>query len=66
MVEKDRKEWKKYLNRKNQSELNRTEIKLVARLYSELYNVKYSEPCTCNGRIYKSWIEQINKKYESK
>ena len=64
--EKDRKEWKKFLNRKNQSELNRTEIKLVARLYSELYNVKYSEPCTCNGRIYKSWIEQINKKYESK
>ena len=66
MVEKDRKEWKKFLNRKNQSELNRTEIKLVARLYSELYKVKYSEPCTCNGKIYKSWIEQINKKYESK
>ena len=61
-----KKAWKKFLNRKNQSELNRTEIKLVARLYSELYNVKYSEPCTCNGRIYKSWIEQINKKYESK
>ena len=66
MVEKDKKAWKKFLNRKNQSELNRKEIKLVARLYSKLYNVKYSEPCTCNGRIYKSWIEQINKKYESK
>ncbi len=66
MVEKDRKEWKKFLNRKNQSELNRTEIDFVARLHSELYDHKFHTPCTCNGRIYKTWIEEINKKYESK
>tara|TARA_R100000995_G_scaffold84685_1_gene64256 strand:- start:1076 stop:1276 length:201 start_codon:yes stop_codon:yes gene_type:complete len=66
MVEKDRKEWKKFLNRKNQSELNRTQVELVARLHSELYFHKYSEPCTCNGKIYKTWIEEINIKYESK
>ena len=64
MVEKDRKKWEKFLNRKNQSELNRQQIKLVARLHSELYYHKYSEPCTCNGKIYRSWIEEINKKYK--
>lgn len=66
MVKEDRILWEKFLNRKKQNELNKTQIKLVARLHSELYNHKYDEPCTCNGRLYRSWIEDINQIYESK
>ena len=66
MVEKDKKEWKKFLNRKKQSELNRQQIKLVASLHSKLFSHKYEEPCTCNGKVYKRWIEDINKIYELK
>tara|TARA_R100000234_G_C4951346_1_gene157487 strand:+ start:134 stop:343 length:210 start_codon:yes stop_codon:yes gene_type:complete len=64
MVKKDRILWEAFLNRKKQNEINKQEIELIARLHSELYRHKYNEPCTCNGKIYKQWIVEINKKYE--
>tara|TARA_R100001509_G_C4830787_1_gene203206 strand:+ start:164 stop:364 length:201 start_codon:yes stop_codon:yes gene_type:complete len=66
MVEKDRILWKAFLEREKQHEINREEIELIARLHSELYRHKYSEPCTCNGSVYRQWIAEINKIYESK
>ena len=66
MVEEDRILWKAFLEREKQHEINREEIKLIARLHSELYRHKYSEPCTCTASIYKKWIAEINKIYESK
>lgn len=64
MVKEDRILWEAFLNRKKQNEINRKEIELIARLHAELYRHKYNEPCTCNGKIYKQWIAEINKKYE--
>lgn len=66
MVDKDKIMWKEFLNRKKQHEINKEEIKLIARLHSELYKHKYNEPCTCNGKIYKQWITEITKFYEAK
>ena len=64
MVKEDRILWEAFLNRKKQNEINKQEIELIARLHSELYRHKYSEPCTCNGSVYRQWIAVINKKYE--
>ena len=66
MVEEDRILWQAFLNRKRQNEIDRQQIELIARLHSELYKHKYNEPCTCNGSVYRQWIEEINKVYESK
>jgi|TARA_R110002020_G_scaffold93955_2_gene226521 DNA phosphorothioation-dependent restriction protein DptG len=60
MVKEDLKKWKEFQQRKNQSIIEKDGIKLICRLHSEIFNHKYEEPCTCNGNIYKSWIENIN------
>jgi SET domain-containing protein len=59
MVEEDKERWLEFTNRPN--ELNRDQIKLVAELHAKYYNHKYDEPCTCNGSIYRRWIEDLNK-----
>tara|TARA_R100000541_G_C1851792_1_gene77737 strand:- start:89 stop:280 length:192 start_codon:yes stop_codon:yes gene_type:complete len=61
MVEEDLTRWLEFVNRKRQHELNKEQIKLVAELHAKYYNHKYKEPCTCNGSIYKIWINDINK-----
>ena len=61
MVEKDLQRWYKFLGRPRPHELNREEIKLVAELHSKYYHPnKYYEPCSCNGKIYKQWINDLN------
>tara|TARA_R100001443_G_scaffold102189_1_gene110324 strand:- start:289 stop:483 length:195 start_codon:yes stop_codon:yes gene_type:complete len=62
MVEEDLSRWLEFTNRERQHELNREEIKLVAELHSKYYHPnKYHEPCTCNGSIYRRWIQDLNK-----
>lgn len=38
--------------------------KILCTLHSKYYNHKYSEPCTCNGNIYKMWIADIDRIYD--
>lgn len=40
--------------------------KILCELHAKYYNHKYSEPCTCNGRLYKTWIADIDKIYVNK
>lgn len=40
--------------------------KVLCTLHAKYYNHKYSEPCTCNGRLYKTWIADIDKIYVNK
>ena len=40
--------------------------KILCTLHAKYYNHKYSEPCTCNGRLYKTWIADIDKIYVNK
>lgn len=37
--------------------------KILCKLHSKYFFHKYSEPCTCNGRIYKMWIADIDRVY---
>tara|TARA_R110000803_G_scaffold116957_1_gene185491 strand:- start:532 stop:729 length:198 start_codon:yes stop_codon:yes gene_type:complete len=36
--------------------------KILCKLHSKYYNHKYSEPCTCNGKLYKMWIADLDRK----
>ena len=61
MVKEDLKKWKEFQQRKKQNVVERDGIELICRLHAEIFNHKYEEPCSCNGRIYRGWIEDINK-----
>jgi len=38
------------------------DFKIMCKLHSKYFNHKYSEPCTCNKRILRQWLTQLNKK----
>lgn len=40
--------------------------KILCKLHAQYYNHKYSEPCTCNGRLYRTWIADIDRVYGKK
>ena len=61
MVEEDLERWLEFTNRPRQNELNKSQIELVAELHAKYYKHKYKEPCTCNGSIYRRWIQDLNK-----
>jgi hypothetical protein len=61
MVEEDLERWLEFTNRPKQNEINREEMELIARLHSIYYKHKFNIPCSCNGKIYKRWIQDINK-----
>lgn len=37
--------------------------KILCKLHAQYYNHKYNEPCTCDGKIYKMWIADIDRVY---
>ncbi|MEJ6791991.1 MAG: hypothetical protein QNK89_04460 [Lacinutrix sp.] len=51
--------------RKKTGDLKGSEAKMVAKYYAEVYNKKYSKPCTCNGKIYQHMINKLNTHFES-
>jgi len=44
--------------------LLRADYKVMCRLHSELFNHPYKEPCTCNKRVIRLWIQQLNKYFD--
>ena len=65
MVEVDRKDWYKFRVEVKQS-LNQEQFKLLCELHSKYFNHKFFKPCTCNPKVIKEWIRDINKLYENK
>jgi len=62
MVEEDKERWLEFTNRPKQHELNRDQINLVAELHSKYYHPNnFYVPCSCNGSIYRRWIQDLNK-----
>lgn len=43
--------------------LSGDQLKLIARLHSELYDHPYVEPCRCHNKIWVKWLNQINAIY---
>ena len=62
----DKNLWGNFQESQNEN-LTFPEKKLIAKLHSKLFNHKYNIPCSCNPkkaqRIFKNWIEDINKLY---
>tara|TARA_R100001463_G_scaffold73845_1_gene127725 strand:- start:1337 stop:1567 length:231 start_codon:yes stop_codon:yes gene_type:complete len=65
MVKEDLKRWQDFqqngypfekLKRKDEERY----VKLICELHARYFNHKYKEPCTCNGSIYRRWVEEIN------
>ena len=44
------------------STMSNEDFKIMCKLHSKYFNHKYSEPCTCNKRRLRQWIEQLNDK----
>lgn len=57
-------QWKAYKAKKGNT-LNAEDRKLISTIYSEVFNQKYFEPCTCNPRAWISRIQQIDKVYST-
>ena len=41
------------------------ELKIIARLHSQLFNHKYEEPCRCEPKAWKQYILDIERLYET-
>jgi hypothetical protein len=44
------------------SVMSNEDFKIMCRLHSKYFNHKYSEPCACNKRRLRQWIEELNNK----
>jgi len=44
------------------SVMSNEDFKIMCKLHSKYFNHKYNEPCTCNKRRLRQWIEQLNDK----
>jgi len=42
--------------------MSNSDFKLMCQLHSKYFNHKYYEPCTCNKRILRDWIQQLDNK----
>ena len=42
------------------SHLDAAEFELVCKLHAEYYKHNYYKPCTCNPRVIKQWIKDLN------
>ena len=51
--------WQVFLSNTNDT-LSKAEQELLAKLHSKYYNHSYYIPCTCNPKVYNTWIEQLN------
>ena len=44
------------------SKMSNSDFKIMCQLHSKYFNHKYHEPCTCNKRILRNWIQQLDNK----
>ena len=61
MVEEDIDKWLEFTNRPKQNDLDKEQIDLVCNLHAKYYKHSFKKPCTCNGAIYRRWIQDLNK-----
>lgn len=61
MVEEDLEKWLEFTNRPKQNDLDKEQIDLVCNLHAKYYKHSFKKPCTCNGAIYRRWIQDLNK-----
>lgn len=45
--------------------LTQPQYRLICKLHSIYYKHKYTEPCSCNGKLFLKWIADIDKVYDA-
>ena len=64
MTQEQKEKWEAFISSFNPHKFKSDELKPIFELHAEIYNHKYYEPCTCNGREIKSWIHQLKTLYD--
>tara|TARA_R110000787_G_scaffold272347_1_gene379728 strand:- start:497 stop:709 length:213 start_codon:yes stop_codon:yes gene_type:complete len=55
----DKIDWEKF-RAGTKSYLEPKEFELICQLHAKYYKHQYYKPCTCNPKIIKLWIKQLN------
>jgi len=42
--------------------MTRADFKILCELHAKYFSHKYTEPCTCNKRMIRKWLEQVDSK----
>ncbi len=63
MTLEDRKTWEDFKANVT-NKLTPEYRKILCNLHAQYYNHKYHTPCTCNGKIYRMWIADIDRVYD--
>lgn len=50
------------VNHRITNKISNEDYKLMCRLHAKYFNHKYNEPCTCNKKILRKWILDLNEK----
>lgn len=48
------------IKHRTKTRMTNEDFKLMCTLHSKYFNHKYYEPCTCNKRNIRKWIEQLD------
>tara|TARA_R110000796_G_scaffold10042_3_gene33678 strand:- start:7282 stop:7479 length:198 start_codon:yes stop_codon:yes gene_type:complete len=63
MVEEDKKDWFN-LTAEPLRKLTSLQFDLVCELHAKYFKHKFYKPCTCNPKVIKKWIDQLNELYD--
>ena len=50
------------VKQRTKTTMSNQDFKIMCQLHSKYFNHRYYEPCTCNKRILRSWIHQLDNK----
>jgi|TARA_R100000781_G_C4070436_1_gene124287 hypothetical protein len=60
----EKKQWSKFRMGKK-SFLSRAEFEMVSKLHAAKYKHSFYLPCTCNPKVIKQWIKDLNKIWDN-
>lgn len=63
MTKQQYSDWKAFREKKGKP--RGQELKMIAKIYSEVFNKKYWVPCGCNPKRYQEWVNKLNEHFLS-
>ena len=65
MNEDQYKLWGKTIKKFESNTIHNDQLKVIAQLHSEIFNHKYTEPCRCEPKSWRRYIDDIDKVYQT-
>ena len=63
MEKLDKIDWKKFRESAGNT-ITKDQFELICQLHAKYYKHSYYKPCTCSPKTIKTWIAQLNDKYD--